>query len=398
MPILYVKNRNGDIIHLEESYSSLVWTERYQEHGDFVLDLPLGIVDRSVYAKGNYISMDDSDFVMLIEKTGINDDPEDQKFTVSGRTLSCILERRVNASKVLTICNDGIVYSGNLDDVVSQLLNDEIIDPKIERYDTYKDEETQEYKTVIVEESSSERKIPNFTYTNNITEDLTVKASFNDVKTVYDILVSLSKKNITGFKIDLTDNAGFKLITYKGKDHTTSQYTNTPLIFGPVMDNVAYMNSYSDMTDFKTVALALDESYEYSNLSGMYTWVDNPNSNANSTGLDRREVLISSSATSDDDDSTEENPLVNGALEKFDSGDYDIVSVSEGSIDTLVRYGIDKDYYIGDIVDMIDHFGNHYKALINEVVRSYDGDGYIVTPNFESMQDYDYGEEDSDVS
>ena len=34
-------------------------------------------------------------------------------------------------------------------------------------------------------------------------------------------------------------------------------------------------------------------------------------------------------------------------------------------------------------------------AVIDEVVRSYDTDGLIVTPNFKSMEDYDYGEEET---
>ena len=32
-------------------------------------------------------------------------------------------------------------------------------------------------------------------------------------------------------------------------------------------------------------------------------------------------------------------------------------------------------------------------AIIDEVVRSYDKTGFIVTPNFKNMEDYDYGSE-----
>lgn len=402
MPIVYVKDKNGKIIHLEESFASLVWTERYQENGEFVLDLPLSKADRDVYARDNYLCMDESDFTMLIEKVEIEDDPEDQKFKVSGRTLSCVLERRLNVSKVLTICKSGYTYRGYLDEIVSQIVSDEIIDPKIERYDQYNDETTGEYKKRVEVIDAPERKISNFSYVNKAPQYLEVKASFNDIKTVYDILESLSKNNITGFKVDLTDNGGFVLETYKGKDHTTTQYTNSPLIFGPIMDNVAYMNSYDDSTNYRTIALALDKSYGDDASPGVYLWVNNPNAESGLTGIDRREVLINTSADAEENDEgnseTTSDPLEDGALEEFDTGDYDIVSISEGAIDPLVRYGIDEDYYIGDIVDMVDHFGNHYTALINEVVRSYDSNGYVITPNFQSMTEYDYGEEDSNGS
>ena len=35
------------------------------------------------------------------------------------------------------------------------------------------------------------------------------------------------------------------------------------------------------------------------------------------------------------------------------------------------------------------------EAIIDEVVRSYDSDGIIVTPNFKNLEEYDDGEEDS---
>ena len=392
MPVVYVKDTSGNIIHIEEGFTSVVWTERYQENGEFVLDIPLSEARRDVYQEGNYIFMDDSDFYMIIEKVEIQDDVEKPNFEVSGRTLSCVLERRLNASRAVSIVKNGITtYSGDFEEIVSQLIKDEITEPKIEYIDYYRDESTQEWKERIESKSAPERAIPNFAYS-NLAPVLSIDKSFTEVKTVYDILVSFSKPNLTGFKVDLDSNGSLKLVTYKGTDHTTGQYTNSPLIFSPVMDNVTYMNSYSDITDYKTIALSMEDS------TGLYQWVDNPNSDSTKeTGLNRREVLFTVSTSTSSEESgeeTQEDPLLAAALDEFESGDYDIVSISEGAIDPLVRYGIDADYYIGDIVDVVDHFGHHYYALIDEVVRSYDDSGYIVTPNFKSMEDYDYGEED----
>ena len=59
----------------------------------------------------------------------------------------------------------------------------------------------------------------------------------------------------------------------------------------------------------------------------------------------------------------------------------------------MVRYEFGKDYFLGDTVELSNDNGVVMTAVIDEVVRSYDADGFIVTPNFKSMEDYDYGSE-----
>ena len=76
-------------------------------------------------------------------------------------------------------------------------------------------------------------------------------------------------------------------------------------------------------------------------------------------------------------------------------GDYDIVEVSEGAIDPLVRYKYGEDYFIGDSVEITQLNNTVMIGIIDEIVFSYGSDGITVTPNFANMQDYDYGEEDA---
>ena len=42
-------------------------TERYQECGDFVLDIPLNAANFQVYKRGNYVMFEDSDESMIVE-------------------------------------------------------------------------------------------------------------------------------------------------------------------------------------------------------------------------------------------------------------------------------------------------------------------------------------------
>lgn len=434
MPIVYVRDKSSyDIIRIEESFSSLVWTERYQEHGDFILSIPINVANFDVYKRGNYVQLDDSNETMMIESLNINDEQEDPLLEVSGRTLSLILERRVNASKLLDNYAQSIHYYGNFGDVVQSIVEDDITEPILQFYSwRHKLEDggseegydrnypNRNYK-VVNTSSAVYRAINNFSYSNSVS-GVTVDKNFTEIKTIYDILVGISKKHVTGFRVRL-QNGNFILQTYKGMDRTSSQKTLDPVIFNPIMDNISYVNYFEDQTDYRNVAFTYSDgsfspvefnvSFSTSIFNG-YVWVprDDGKSDSSYTGLNRIELPVdarsSASVTSWDpasyyygsSDSGENTDYISKKVasageDEFDSGDHDFVKTSEGAIDPLVRYQFGKDYFLGDIVEISNNNGVVMTAVIDEVVRSYDGDGFIVTPNFKSMEDYDYGEEET---
>ena len=433
MPIVYVRDKNSyEIIRIEESFSSLVWTERYQEAGEFILEIPINVANFEVYKRGNYIQLDESDETMIIESLNINDETEDPKLEVSGRTLSCILERRINASRLDESYAQSVKYEGAFGTVVQGIINDEFLDPKMITYSWHhrnSDGTTEEgydsshpsnnYK-VSDKVSASYRKISNIRYSNSVT-GVTVAKDYSKLMSVYDILVSISRKYVTGFRVRL-QNGTFVLETYKGTDRTSAQKVLDPVIFNPVMDNISYVNYFEDQTDFRNVALSYSDaswspvefnvSMDTTIFNG-YVWVTNNESKTNEslTGLNRFELAVdarSSASVSGYDPSEyyypemgeESDPAQNivskvesVATDEFDTGDHDFVKTSEGAIDPLVRYEFGKDYFLGDTVELSNDNGVIMTAVIDEVVRSYDSDGFIVTPNFKSMEDYDYGSE-----
>lgn len=433
MPIAYVRDKNSyEIIRIEESFSSLVWTERYQEAGEFILDIPIDVANFDVYKRGNYIQLDESDETMLIESISINDELEDPVLEISGRTLTCILERRVNASRILDAYTQSIKYEGDLGTVVQGIINDECLNPKMvefkwmhrnddgsveEGYDSANP--SKNYKTTEMV-SASYRKISNLSYSNSV-YGVTVDKDYSKIMSIYDILVSISKKHVTGFRVRL-QNGTFVLETYKGADRTSAQKTLDPVIFNPVMDNISYVNYFEDQTDYRNIALSYSDgawspvdfnaSFSTEIFDG-YLWVtrdDETNASAYS-GLNRFELAVdarsSASVTGYDpseyyypdygESQDQSEYIVNKvkavATDEFDTEDHDFIKTSEGAIDPLVRYEFGKDYFLGDTVELSNDNGVVMTAVIDEVVRSYDADGFIVTPNFKSMEDYDYGTE-----
>lgn len=433
MPIVYVRDKNSyEIIRIEESFSSLVWTERYQEAGEFVLGIPIDVANFAVYKRGNYIQLDESDDTMLIESVNINDEVEDPLLEISGRSISCILERRVNASRILDAYTQSIKYEGDLGSVIQGIINDEFINPKMvqfkwmhttddgsaeEGYDSVNP--TRNYKTTEMI-NASYRKLSNIAYT-NLASGVMVAKDYSKIMSIYDILVSISKKNITGFRMKL-QNGVFILETYKGTDRTSSQKVLDPVIFNPIMDNISYVNYFEDQTKYRNIALSYSDgawspvdfnaSFSTEIFDG-YLWVthDGELSDSAYSGLDRFELAVdarsSASVTGYDpseyyypdygEEQDQSQYIVNKvkavATDEFDTEEHDFIKTSEGAIDPLVRYEFGKDYFLGDTVEISNDNGVVMTAIIDEVVRSYDSSGFIVTPNFKSMEDYDYGSE-----
>lgn len=437
MPIIYVRDKSTyEIVWIEESYNSLVWTERYQEAGEFILELPLRDVNYQYYQRGNYIQLDTRPETMIIESRNYNENG-DKVFEVTGRNLSSLLERRVNASKLTklyTSSSDPVIhYSGDYGSVIQSIVNDDLINPTVPTFtwrhtdtdgnvvDGYDpDRPTSNFK-VEGNVSAPYRAISNFSVRNTVT-GVTIDKEFSEVKTLYDIIVSISKKYVTGFRVVL-ENGTFVLETYKGTDRSTKQQALNPLIFAHAMDNLEYINKFDDATSYKNVCLVYSDDswapseYNVSMSSSIYpgfSWVADLDETANEslTGLDRIELpKKSSTSVSSYDPSSyyypemgeEPDPndwiitkLTNEGKEEFDSDDYKLIDTSEGAIANNVGYEYGVDYFLGDSIEIITPEGVAEKCLVDEVVISYDSNGHTITPNFKNLEDYDYGEDEEE--
>ena len=452
MAIIYVRDKTSrQIIHIEESFSSLVWTERYQEAGDFVLDIPIDVADFNVYKKGNYVSFDESLESMVIESIEITEKTEAPVLEIKGRSLSSLLMRRINASKVFTVfdgkltgtrgpdTNTGLIrYNGAVNEVIQNILNDDLINPVVPSYYWAHKEggewvrgysDTSSNTGMVEYVSYPSRKISNFTYQNLISPTFSMSKSYDELMTLYDILVSIAKEYMFGFRVIL-NGLNMVLQTYKGVNRTSNQTEVDPIIFDPVMDNISYINYFEDISSYKNSGFAYSDSplaYAWKNTSPFkhrlfdgYLWVES----SNTSDVDRFEVPLdvrsdvsvldlysskSISEVSSEEETTDENTYMSWidyyeALQNkvsssgrnaFLDGEYNLIETSEGEIDPLVRYSFEKDYYIGDIVEITNRRESVMTAYISEVIRSYDQNGFITTPSFTNILDYDTGEEET---
>lgn len=454
MAILYVRDKDTrEIIKLVENFISLVWTERYQEAGEFVLDMPVTKDNIDLFRRGRYISFDESEETMIIQTVNLTEsygDEEESLLEISGKSLATILSRRVNASKVVEFQAQHmgtISYAGSFSSVCRSIVNNDLINPIMYSWSWYHwDDDNNGYVhgvDVTVSKSKHKvdvdgpenvpsRKIDHTVFKNLIPSenDSTVDVEYTKLMTLYDLIVNLCRRYIMGFRVVINDDNNFEIQVYSGTNRTTEQKTLEPIIFNPIMDNISYVNYYEDDTEYKNYWFTYIDGYiapkeiDWNNGSSeIYqgrTWGRIIDKNSSTyTGVDRYEIPFFSDAVSstDDFDPSEtwtsedgtENPapgywpillqLIGDKVRadgetQFSDGEYEIVTTSEGSIDPLVRYKYGVDYHIGDRVDITNANGIVMTGIIDEVVKSYDSNGIIITPNFKNMTEYDYGEEE----
>ena len=59
----------------------------------------------------------------------------------------------------------------------------------------------------------------------------------------------------------------------------------------------------------------------------------------------------------------------------------------EGEIDPMAMFVYGEDYFLGDIVQIKNEFGIEARVRIEEIIFSYDKDGYTVVPTFSVVED-----------
>lgn len=352
---LYIANTEFENIFVLDSYNSLIWTDRYNSYGDFEIYTNMNISLLEYLKQDYYIRRDGSEYVMIIEKILIKSDVEEgDKLTVSGRSLESILDRRIIwGQKTVT---------GNLQDAIETLLNENIISP-----------------------SKPERKIDNFIFeksTDEIITSLTIDAQYIG-DNLYDVIKKICEERSIGFKITLNDNNQFVFKLYSGVDRSYEQTDNPYVVFSPSFDNLLSTNYMESKSSYKNVSLVGGEG---EGSARKFTAV------GNSSGMDRRELFSdASSISSEQEDGTTlsdaEYTYLLRQKGKEDLAENAVVVSMDGEAETQIMFKYGEDFYNGDIVQVIDAYGHDVRARVYEIVTSEDENGFSVYPTFTMIEE-----------
>ena len=121
---LYITNPKFELVGVIDSYTSLIWTERYNDCSDFEIMISANDKNIDILQNGYYIKRTDTDRVGIIEtKTTQTNEETGDYIIVSGRMLESILDRRIVWQQT--------TLNGSINESVHRLLIENAISPSI---------------------------------------------------------------------------------------------------------------------------------------------------------------------------------------------------------------------------------------------------------------------------
>lgn len=329
-----------------DDYDVLIWTERYDEEGEFILELPIKYVGDSRLKEGYYLTIEGTDRFMIVgDMNPIVDSTEGTKYVLKGPSGENMLRWRVTSQYFL--------INGNLRQALIDLVYDNLVSPL-----------------------NTARAITNFK------SELTVLPvgsydpdyinTFEEGK-IFDIVKTSCKAMGMGFKVVLTDDLKFSFVVYSGLDRSYSQNVNQYVIFSESYDNVFSSNYYIGTQDYVSVALVLVDDDVEELQANMVHFDPEPE------GIFRREVVVKASeirrSVYGEPDLTDQEMLEMILYTGLSTiNENQPRGVFDAEVDINGRFKYREKFDMGDLVQCI-FVGLSTKARVNEHVLTIDLDG-----------------------
>ncbi len=358
---IYVLNKSFDIIEVIDSYTSIIWTMRYFTDGDFELYLPASTHLIETLQRDFYLCRDKDivqteaelryKHVMIIEDINVTTDAEDKSFmVVTGRCLKSIIGRRI----VWQQTN----LTGKAEQGIRRLIIENAISPTIA---------TRKISNLKLAAPLGLSDIVDTQYTGD-----------NLKESVEQICQSFGY----GYDIDIV-NGDFELYLYVGADRSYNQTENPYVIFSPEFENLLTTEYKCEMQGYKNVALVAGEGEGLQRkTAATYMGTKEP------SGLTRRELFVDAR-----DVSTNNGEVTEAEYEKLliakgtDNLTQNMIQESfEGATETTLSYTLNEDYFLGDIVQVINEYGISATPRILEVIESEDENGINIIPTFSTLE------------
>lgn len=379
-----VLDKNYDGIAMIDTFTSAIWTVRYDEAGDFEIYTPVRLDYIQAMQIGNYLWNRDSDRLMVIETVEIETDAEEgPQLIVTGRSLESILDRRIVTSSQN--------FSGNLQSVLFAIIQNEVIS------------------------SGGARRIPGFSLKTSSDSRITgISISELSIRgeNVYDVVCSLCQANKVGWRILPKGAGGFEFELYVGVDRSYAQSVNPYVTFSPSFENLLNSNYIKSFKSYKNSIYAVGTYQKEVILQNKYKddngeWVVEEqityeeaevvtwqySETATPSGLARREMFIDNGGVNDGEQGGEYDTwnAVNKEKAIAELGEHQTTTAFEGELEATRQYIYGEDFNIGDIVQVENEFGITGTVYISEIVFSQDANGITITPTFTSTEDETIG-------
>lgn len=356
---IHILDQSFTLIAVIDSYESMIWTDRYDEPGEFEIYTPVTDEMIKFPVVNNYLRIGDSEHLMIIEDIEVETNIEDgNHIKIKGRSLESILDRRVIIGEVN--------IEGNLQNAIRSLITTNIISP-----------------------SDSRRRISNFIFrdsTDSKVTSLTYETQFKG-KNLLEAIEEMCKEKEIGFKVILNDNNQFVFSLYAGTNRSYSQEALPWVVFKPSFDNIIesdYKEEHSDARTFCYVHSQYTQKDEDSE-SNESQEIEVIREVGTGTGLLRKEVYKDGGVSKDDEMSMAE---YYAKLDQAGSEELTAKKVKkefEGEVETSRLFVYGRDFFIGDVLQVANEYGKEAPSRMTEFVWSIDSSGVDHHPVFKAL-------------
>lgn len=381
---LYVLDQTFTTKMVIDVFSDLVWTERYRGYGEFEVTMP---VSENVLANchmDDYMALGWTDTLMIVETITTHTDPVNgDTMTISGRSLESILDRRILLNDTFGYINpDGTPTNVGIHAALKTMITNYFISP-----------------------TDTKRRIPKFSFKESTDSRVTslTMGSFRDRgANVYDKIKSICDDKDLGFRINAINGGGFEFELYFGTDRSWDQEDRFPVTFSDSFENLINSDYLESKTNYKSVVyIGWDWHYDmvipfkdgeetkYTTIPRYGDVITDASRSADAEGLARREFYVDDeNGTYEVGDATNISKYTEQVRNKGPMylTDYDIETMFEGDVEYARQFVYGKDYFLGDIVQLENKYGQTGKCRVTEIVFTWNASGQSLTPTFSTLE------------
>lgn len=330
LSLFYLLNRSFQKIAAIDVFASALWVKRYQDVGESEIYLPTAYAND--FECGLFLQRADTGATVEIQSIESKTDEENGDYsTIRGKSIETLLSQRIIWDLTLT--------SGMIEGIIYRL-----VEQNLTRSDMY---------------------IRNMSFRTAALKGLPAEGTYQfDGDNLLEAVKKLCVEADYGFQIV---NNTFEV--YSGTDRSYSQDVNPYVIFSAKLDNLSQSTYTKNAAGQKNVCKVYcdDSTQPY----GFYKKIV-----GNGSGIGRYETFTKAGSNTPEDEMEEKGQtILNSSIvsEKF-----------ECEIIPTYEYG--KDYFVGDIVQIENEYGNKAKARVIEVIESNDEAGYKCIPTLKTIE------------
>lgn len=378
-----VYNDNWELQTVVDNYESLVWTDKAKECGDFELYMYYDPDLWKMITLGTFLRIQDSEHTMMVSKRDLKDTFEDApRMIFTGKSMEYITSRRVVYKQI-----DVTDTPGN---IVNKLLDENCIDgPFLQQFAPDPTNPSKKYRgiTGLYRDGSN---------WGEELGDVRISRQYlgqNIYEAVSDLVKTYSSP-ICYIFVHHTDDNKWRWRLGSGVDRSWNQGTNEWVTFSSdfnnlkssefIQDNEKYANAFyvtgADPGDGKPRVTMPIERTDGDTPQGGFI-----------SGMKRIEKWIDGSSVKSKDDNNKDIPFRTYVNELLSYGhasmrEYTTDTSFTGDVDPSVQWTYMKDYYVGDIVNVVDDMGNGAWCAIDGITITADKNGIVIVPDFKAIR------------